>query len=200
MALDTIAALQLIGNLFISITGQLNKIKGTPKQRFARDVVALSDILERAEKSTAEIILSLNKFESEKTIGMQVNYIHATGKNLEQFSNTCEQFTRWIEKHENLSGMLQILAPEVKGLISEVTIADLPYTKGGAIYLYLKDYLSSLQESLQATRSPNPKKFPTDKFVSDTIEEFNQLIAQIRASKKLLQEFASSHLTIDDFF
>jgi DNA repair exonuclease SbcCD ATPase subunit len=200
MVVDQIAVLKLLSDLFLSIAGQLNKLKGTPKQRFAREILDLFDILGRAERNISEIIESLKDFNKAEQIGMRVHYIHRAGKFLEEFSRTCDLFIRWVDHHENLSGALQVLSPKTEEIMDELNRLDRLYTKGNAAYAQLRKTIKTLEENLQAVRSPNPNGFPTSEFVVETIEQFNQILSQIEASKRLLREFATKNLSVEDFF
>jgi hypothetical protein len=92
MPVDEIATLKLLSELFLSIAGQLNKLKGTPKQLFVREIIVLFDILEQAGQNILGVISSLNDFKKEKTIGMKVHYIQSAGKSLEGFCENSGRF------------------------------------------------------------------------------------------------------------
>jgi hypothetical protein len=107
---------------------------------------------------------------------------------------------KWVSGHENLSNALKILNPFTKETLAQLSMSEHEYAKGGAAYIYLQESIDALREDLQATRSPNPKKFSTEKFIFETIEQFNQISSQIEESKQLIRKFASTRLTVEDFF
>jgi hypothetical protein len=201
MITETISGLKLISDLFVSIAGQLNRLKGTPKQQFAREVLELFDILDSAEKSIVGAIKGLDEYNSESDVAAKVSSINSAGFNLGQFSKTCKEFIYWIEHHEQFTDMLRILQPEVKDTLSEILHFDHAFTKEGeAVYKYFHTYVVDFSKELQATRSPDPKKFPTRKTVKLAMQQLVQVTEQINSAKRILREFASSNLTIDDFF
>ena len=200
MAIDQLSALTLLSDLFVTIAGELKKLKGTPKQRFARDIIALFDIADQAERDITEIIKTLEEFHEEAAVGMRVHLIHKTGKLLDKFAVTCRSFIRWIENHDELSNALDILEPKTKDIWNSLKGWDEKYTKGNAAFTNLKSDLLTLQSQLQATKSPNPKLFPMPEVVRKTLLELRSIATQIQTSKELLRKFAADNLTIEDFF
>jgi polyhydroxyalkanoate synthesis regulator protein len=209
MEVDTLAAMQLLSNLFRFITDQLNMISNTPKRKFAKEIIALFHILKNAEKGSSGVIESLNDFNKEETIGMKVHYISKAYGKLELFLQACVSLISWIDKHENISSALQFFVPDTSLMsedfnevykdfvaIQDSNQLDIKHTKWIIACVMVINGIDMLEDRLEAKRSPNPKGFPVSSFVTESIEAFSQMKLRIQESERILREQASAWLSL----
>jgi len=197
MAIDLVASFKLLSELFVTLEGQLSKVRGTPKQRLARNIIEMFDILTELEKSVAIILDSLKSFQAESQVGMRVHIIYKTQSLFENLEEACEKFLAWVHKHKEFSITLDIFAPrayEKYGLSSRYTtvvVGPKPI---------LSEALETFRTQLQAVRSPDPALFPSGEVLENIIAQFEILLANIKAFKKDIRRFASTNLSVEDFF
>lgn len=198
MPIDQIAALKLLGDLFVEITSALKRIKGTPKQRLARDVISLFDLFRAVEESSNKSIDHLRAFQEEPTIGMKVHYIHEAGIALSALEDSCKRFIVWSYSHTTWNHLLQIFAPKSKAQYANLMATDMGFEN------YMKEQLSGeltkIREGLQAVKSPDPERFPRFKEIEEALRKIEQVRMQARLAEKMTREFAKENLTVDDFF
>lgn len=189
MAINLIAGLKLLSDLFLAIAGEITKLKGTPKQRLTRQIIELFDILDNAEKEIEPAITNLKALESKTDKIQHTQLIQEVGKSLNTFSEICLNFIRWVSNREALSNSIRILKPEAFELFTSLSLTEVYYVR------LRRDIELQLRELQTATYST-----PSNKVIETTIEQLNEITSQIQAAKTLLQKFAADNLKVEDFF
>jgi len=94
---------------------------------------------------------------------------------------------------------VRILQPEVKDTLSEILHFDHAFTKEGeAVYKYFHTYVVDFQKNYRLLEVQT-QKISNSQTVKLAMQQLIQVTEQINSAKRILREFASSNLTIDDF-
>lgn len=190
MTVEPIETLKLLSDLFIKTADRMGKVQKTPKQSFAKDVLALFQILSTVEEHITAIITGLTTFASEPSIGTRVHYIHATGKNIEKLNNTLLAFIGWLaHKPEWVSTLKTFMPTGNSYLKSHRGMSDF-YTAR----------LWDIRCQLQAINSPNPEHFPEQQEVDKTLVALEELLQSAQEAKRRIREFAKDNFSIKDLF
>jgi septal ring factor EnvC (AmiA/AmiB activator) len=195
--INLISSFKILSELFSSLQGQLDKAKGTPKQKLARNIIELFDVLDEFEKSVAVVIKNLNEFEAEKQIGMRVHIIHKTQFLFDELENSCNKFLHWVQKHKEFSITLNVFAPAAYEKYGLSTSYSRVVTEPKSM---LSETLKTFRSQLQAVRSPDPKLFPKKQDLENIMAQFQILLTNIKKFRKDIRKFASTKLSVDDFF
>jgi hypothetical protein len=142
---------------------------------------------------------------------MQVHYVHRAGKRIDRFQAILIDVLDWLREHEDWHQVFtEVAQPKVRKVLINTQPKD-----DYAVLAYAcevnKDYgyeqafdltvgLTVLRYELQAVRSPNPKFFPEPTRLQEINCQTNELLERVRWTSNAIRDFASSNLTVEDFF
>lgn len=211
MSIDPINGLQLLGNLLETIPKTLENLIVSPDPRFARNLLSFFEIFEEVEPSLLRVVSDLRAFTNEPTVGMQVHYIHRAGKRIDTFQAVLIDVLDWLKEHEDwYQAFIEVSQPKVRKALINTQPKDyyavLAYgCEVNQEYGYEQAFdltvgLTVLRYELQAVRSPNPKFFPKPARLQEINCQINELLERVCWASNAIREFASSNLTVEDFF
>lgn len=209
---DSVNVLSFLAEILTALSGNLKSLRGTPKQRLAKDLFELFQILDEVDSNIQEISEQLLLFVKEQQVGMKVHYIHSAGRRMESFINICDQFGKWLCKHQKIIKTINIFSDKTVYFLNRIERMDMQSTEeirqNFGYYSIGKDNIEvnldigmlSIRNALQATRSPDPSQFPSRDEVIKIIDQFAELSHLIKEAETSLRDFAKINLTVEDFF
>jgi hypothetical protein len=189
--------LRQLADLAVSISQDLTVPLETPVRPFTRGLTELFDIFSNIEASLSKVPTELNNFQNEETIGLRVQIIHRAGNQFPPFGSACASFTKWVDSHFSDFWYTAGLASE-SIYRPRIAIATVP--NGDIIRQQVQHEIELIREQLQATRSPDPKLFPSAETVDMIAALMHDMASQYRTAKNLVRDFAVAKLTVSDFF
>lgn len=184
---EPISALALISNILMAIPKSLEKIRGTPKQRFAEELVSLLDILEEAEKATITLVDHFETFadKSDKEI-----MILAWDRSMFRVDASYNRFLGWIDIHSAWKDAIKILAPdELREVISRIYDSEEEH-----IFTFAEYHASIFGGGMSKTPLKPSQGLESWK------SELRQLLSNIQDAQKALREFGRANLNIEDIY
>jgi hypothetical protein len=211
MSIDPTRQFDLIAQFFESIPKTLGIVEEPSKTDFARNLLALFQILELVEPRLENVIADLEIFANEPTIGMRVHYIHRAGGKINSFEAVCIHAIKYIWEHSQwYYAFNKIASPKLKKIIENTKpiedynrleyAAELNRKFGYEQAFDVAIILKSFAYELQAVRSPDPKLFPDQERILEIIENTRNLRERIRKALIEVCEYAENNLMVVDFF
>jgi len=186
MGLETITALKLISELIQTTSEAARKLKGTPKQRFGKTLIALQSILRNVQNWLSILVESLEKAEKTGSESEMLQVKNASTK----FQHACNKFVEWIEKNKNFSHVLDLLSPEANEVLNNIVLYD-------TIIVNQADWIEiALFRDLEERVKQSKSKTALKRFKKD-LKDINK---QIETLKTEVRKLASANLSIEDLF
>jgi hypothetical protein len=195
---DLVSGLTLVVTALKEIVKAVRRAETSSKQRFLRQLAGLFEILDRADEDITRVNSNLQAFLDEEHTGMRVHYIHTAGLHLKGFSVTQESFFRWMRDNREARQDITVFSEDDSVRLSLSAIARLVGAHGqaGAVIRSIHD----AQEELQATRTPNPARFPDPRTVKVVMDKLASLSEEIALAKRDISSFVCENFTIQDIF
>jgi hypothetical protein len=200
VALEILGAFELIEKILSSLLGQLSQYRKTPRQRVARELVELSDLLGEAREEFNRLALLISRCEIAQTKEGKTYHLFEAGKVLEQLGRTCSKFVGWGERHSRIEDAFRLLAPRTHELLARLNGVDRAHTPGALVYTQLEIAISENRQALQAVEHPDPSKLPTTEILSEARQQLEDLAAHCSRAQEDIRAFARKELTAEDFF
>jgi hypothetical protein len=124
MIVETLGSLKIIADLFQGLSGQLDRLKGTPKKQLAQSLISLHEILKKVDDTIDVIFQCIKAIKESESVENRDVWRSKTIHALQDFGALVDEFTEWINKHEHFSNMLDLLHPEASAALKMLGRGD----------------------------------------------------------------------------
>ncbi|MBX3085435.1 MAG: hypothetical protein KF716_27620 [Anaerolineae bacterium] len=194
--------LNLLGDMLVRLSTELANSSGPWDRQSTRVLLGLYDLLTEGQIAISHFFVNLTTFQEqdEAEWGRKAYWIHRAGKNLAELLDMLKRLTKWVEENQKALRDLAAWTPTLDQRWDKLNDNDYGYSVGENAIAHWNMIIGKYRFRLQAIRSPNPKRFPTQDTINKITDVLGSLNTQFETGHTMLRELALNLLKIENFF
>ena len=185
----------LADKLLTAVLGQLPSYKEAPRQRVARELVRLFDVIGEAREGLTELSRWIYKCQTAQTQEGKVYFVFEAGKVLNRLADACAKLLPWKGNISAVFAALGLLAPEIKDTLDYIESDESSFRE-----VLIEERLDLSRRAFQAVPQPDPTRLPSSEMLQELQDRLQSLSARCAEALETLRSFAAAELRVEDFF